>query len=141
MHMLSAALGRACRAARSPCSGHRDRGQHVLAIGLDGAHALAGKACIAEKPAKTRERMLHHPLPRILERVVALEEQQAPTGRKRFPAGCEQSPECLIGCTQPIEEHGIECAPEPGEVSRPERLAADGEEDAAVKARSLAERT
>src|SRR6185437_3332249 len=132
---------RGTRSATGPlCSRHGNGGQHVLAVGLDRAHALAGKACIPEEPAQPRERMLHHPLARALERVVALEEEETAAACERVAAGGEQPPECVIGCTQPIEEYGIEGAPEPGEVSRPEHLAAGGEQDAAVKTRSLTER-
>ena len=101
----------------------------MLAVSLDGTHALAGHAGLAEQPAQARKRMLHHALAGTLERVVALEKQEMSAGRECAPACREQTAERLMGRSpQTIEKHGIEGAPEAREVARSERIAARGQE-------------
>src|SRR5579883_3501126 len=128
---------RARRPARPVRRQHGHRGQHVLAIGLDGTHALARQAGLAEDPAQPGERMLHHPLAGALEGVVTLEEQDASRGRECASARCEQRAERLVGSTQTVEQDDIESASEASEVTWPERIATCGEEHAAAQAPAL----
>src|SRR5579863_1227165 len=120
------------RAARPLLAQHRHRGQDMLAVSLDGAHALASQARLAEESAQPPDRMLHHPRAGSLERVVALEEQETTAGREHAPRRCEQPAEGRIGGVQPVEEHGIESPSEPRYIPRPEWLAARDQENARV---------
>ena len=73
--------------------GARHRGEHMLAVGLDGTEAFALEPGVGQQAPQPRQRMLDHALPRRLERLVALEDPQAAVRLQHAACHCERARE------------------------------------------------
>ena len=118
-HVTSSAARRRVRAAAPPPAVPTRR-QHVLAVGLDGAQALAHQAGLAEQacaaaPAGAPRRARA----RTLERLIALEEPEMPAGRECAPCSREQPPSASSAASPQADRAARHrtCAPSAREVA------------------------
>src|SRR5579862_1454676 len=126
---------RLLRAVRRPGG----RCEHMLAVGLDGAQALADEPRRTEQPTNPRERVLDDSLARGFQRLIRLEDPKSSRRSKNPRRALEQRREFLATRHRVIEYHrlenrpGSEQRPAMGKPRRSRRRGAGAVEDDALE--------